>query len=38
VRIADATGIPYQNAAGGVDRPEIRAAAGINEFYRVRET
>ena len=36
VRIADAAGIPYENAAGGVDRPEIRAAAGINEFYRVR--
>ena len=38
VRIADATGIPYENAAGGVDRPEIREAAGISEFYRVRET
>ena len=36
VRIADATGIPYENAAGGVDRPEIRQAAGINDFYRVR--
>ena len=38
VRIADAIGIPYENAAGGVNRPEIRDAAGINEFYRVRET
>lgn len=36
VRIADATGIPYENAAGGVDRPEIREAAGINDYYRVR--
>jgi hypothetical protein len=24
--------------ASGVNRPEIREAAGINEFYRVRET
>ena len=37
VRLADATGIPYATAAGGKDRPEIREAAGINEFYRVRE-
>jgi hypothetical protein len=37
VRIADAIGIPYETAAGGVDRPEIREAAGINDFYRVRE-
>lgn len=36
VRIADATGIPYEKAAGGVDRPEIRQAAGVNEFYRAR--
>jgi hypothetical protein len=36
VRIADATGIPYENAAGGVNRPEIREAAGINDYYRVR--
>lgn len=36
VRLADATGIPYVNAAGGKDRPEIREAAGISEFYRVR--
>ena len=36
VRLADATGIPYENAAGGVNRPEIRDAAGINEFYRMR--
>lgn len=37
VRIADATGIPYENAAGGVNRPEIREAAGINEYYRIRD-
>ena len=36
VRIADAIGIPYATAAGGEDRPEIRAAAGVDEFYRVR--
>jgi hypothetical protein len=37
VRIADAIGIPYENAAGGVNRPEIREAAGISEFYRMKE-
>jgi hypothetical protein len=37
VRIADAIGIPYENAAGGVDRPEIREAAGVGEFYRMKE-
>ena len=37
VRIADATGIPYENAAGGVNRPEIREAAGVDEFYRMQE-
>jgi hypothetical protein len=36
VRVADATGIPYATAAGGQDRPEIREAAGVNDFYRVR--
>lgn len=36
VRIADATGIPYENAAGGVNRPEIRQAAGIDGFHRAR--
>ena len=36
VRVADATGIPYVNAAGGKDRPEIREAAGVSEFYRIR--
>jgi hypothetical protein len=36
VRIADSTGIPYATAAGGRDRPEIRDAAGVNDFYRAR--
>ena len=36
VRIADAIGIPYTSAAGGRDVPELRAEAGINDFYRVR--
>jgi alkylhydroperoxidase family enzyme len=38
VRLADATGIPYATAAGGKDRPEIREAAGVHEFYRLRES
>jgi hypothetical protein len=37
VRIADAIGIPYTTAARGQDDPELRAQAGINGFYRVRE-
>ena len=37
VRIADAIGIPYENAAGGVNRPEIREAAGVSGFYRMKE-
>ncbi len=36
VRIADAIGIPYTTAAQGVDAPELRQAAGINEFHRIR--
>lgn len=36
VRIADAIGIPYETAAGGVNRPEIREAAGVVEFYRMK--
>jgi hypothetical protein len=36
VRLADAIGIPYTGAAFGQDVPELRAAAGINEFYRLR--
>jgi hypothetical protein len=35
VRIADATGIPYTNASGGKDLPELRERAGVNSFYRV---
>lgn len=38
VRIADAIGIPYTTAARGGDVPELRERAGVNEFYRVRET
>jgi hypothetical protein len=38
VRIADAIGIPYTSAAGGRDVPELREEAGINEFYRVRDS
>ncbi len=36
VRIADAIGIPYTTAARGIDAPEIRERAGVNDFYRVR--
>ena len=36
-RIADAIGIPYKTAAGGQDAPDVREAAGVNAFYRVRE-
>lgn len=37
VRIADAIGIPYTTAAGGRDVPELRAQAGIDDFYRVHQ-
>ena len=37
VRIADTIGIPYKTAAQGQDDPEIRKAAGINKFYRIKE-
>ena len=36
VRLADAIGIPYTTAARGQDVPDLRAAAGIDAFYRVR--
>lgn len=36
VRIADAIGIPYKTAAMGGDVPEVREAAGVNEFFRLR--
>ena len=38
VRIADAIGIPYTTAARGGDVPELRERAGVNEFYRVKES
>jgi hypothetical protein len=38
VRLADAIGIPYTTAAGGRDLPDLREAAGINAFYRVRNS
>ena len=37
VRIADAIGIPHFTAANAPDLTELRAQAGINEFYRERE-
>ena len=37
VRIADTIGIPYKTAAQGKDDPKIRAEAGINTFYRMKE-
>jgi len=36
VRIADAIGIPWENASGGKDLPELRERAGVNAFHRVR--
>lgn len=36
VRIADAIGIPHFTAANAPDLSELRAQAGINEFYRER--
>jgi hypothetical protein len=36
VRIADAIGIPYQTAAAGKDRPDIRDEAGISAFPRLK--
>ena len=38
VRVADATGIPYTTAARGADVPDIRERAGVNDFYRVKES
>ena len=38
VRVADAIGIPYTSAAGGRDVPALREEAGINGFYRVRNS
>ena len=36
VRIADAIGIPHFTAANTPDLSELRARAGINDFYRER--
>ena len=36
VRIADAIGIPHFTAANAPDLSELRARAGINDFYRER--
>jgi len=36
VRIADAIGIPHFTAANAPDLSELRAQAGINDFYRAR--
>ncbi len=33
VRLADATGIPYEHAGFGTDTTELRAAIGIDRFY-----
>ncbi|NKB59139.1 MAG: hypothetical protein GKS00_22660 [Alphaproteobacteria bacterium] len=33
VRLADATGIPYEHAGFGTDTTEMRAAIGIDNFY-----
>lgn len=36
VRIADSIGIPYKTAAMGGDVPEVREAAGVNAFFRLK--
>lgn len=33
VRLADATGIPYEHAGFGTDTTEMRAAIGLDKFY-----
>ena len=33
VRLADATGIPYEHAGFGTDTTELRAAIGLDKFY-----
>jgi alkylhydroperoxidase family enzyme len=33
VRLADATGIPYEGAGFGTDTTELRAAIGLENFY-----
>ena len=36
VRVADATGIPFETASGWRDLPELREQAGVNAFPRVQ--
>lgn len=36
VRIADSIGIPYKTAAAGEDVPDVREAAGVNAFFRLK--
>ncbi len=36
VRLADATGIPYEHAGYGTDTTELRAAIGLDNFYASR--
>ncbi len=36
VRIADSIGIPYKTAAAGEDVPDVREAAGVNNFFRLQ--
>lgn len=33
VRLADATGIPYEHAGFGTDTTDLRAALGLDRFY-----
>jgi hypothetical protein len=35
VRVADATGIPYEGAGAGTDTTELRHEVGIDQFYRI---
>jgi hypothetical protein len=35
VRVADATGIPYEGAGGGTDTADLRREVGIDKFYRI---
>ncbi|MBT4115872.1 MAG: hypothetical protein HN970_10150 [Rhodospirillaceae bacterium] len=35
VRVADATGIPYEGAGGGTDTADLRSEVGIDQFYRI---
>jgi len=35
VRVADATGIPYEGAGAGTDTTDLRHEVGIDQFYRI---